>query len=76
MASSDDPAELAVGELYRDDENHEVWRIKEVETGTVLREGIASDHDYRWLLDVFNHGEEYADKQQALRDAARNSRRA
>ncbi len=63
----DQLAELCVGELYRDDDGNEVWRIKEVETGNVLREGIASDHDYRWLLDAFNRGEQYADEQQALR---------
>lgn len=63
-------ANLCVGELYRDDDGHEVWRIKEIETGHVLREGISSDHDYKWLLDAFNHGEEYADQQQARRDAA------
>jgi hypothetical protein len=68
-ATSED-ADLCVGELYRDGDGHEVWRIKEIETGKVLREGIASDRDYRWLLDVFNHGEEYAAEQQALRDAA------
>jgi hypothetical protein len=63
-------ADLCVGELYRDDNGHEMWRIKESETSHILREGISSDHDYKWLLDAFNHGEEYADQQQALRDAA------
>lgn len=67
--TSQQDAELCFGELYRDEDGHEVWRIKEVETGNVLREGIASDHDYRWLLDVFNRGEDYADEQQAARDA-------
>jgi hypothetical protein len=70
MAANDETAELAVSELYRDEHGHEVWRIKEVETGSVLRGGIASDRECRWLLDVFNNGEEYADEQQALRDAA------
>lgn len=68
--TNDQTAEFAVGELYRDDDGHEVWRIKEAETGNVLREDIASDRDYRWLLDVFNHGDRYADEQQALREAA------
>jgi hypothetical protein len=63
-------AELCVGELYRDGDGNEVWRIKEVETGKVLREGIASDSDYRWLLDCFNRGEVFADEQEALTDAA------
>ena len=63
-------ADLCVGELYRDSDGHEVWRIKEIETGNVLREGISSDRDYKWLLDAFNHGEEYADQQLAQRDAA------
>lgn len=63
-------AELCVGEPYRDDNGHEVWRIKEVVTGNILREGIASDRDYQWLLDAFNHGEQYADEQQAVRNGA------
>jgi hypothetical protein len=62
-------AELCVGELYRDANGHEVWRIKEIGSGQVLREGIASDRDYRWLLDAFNRGEDYADRQEALRDS-------
>jgi len=64
---TDQPADLAEGELYRDEDGHEVWRIKEIETGKVLHEGIASDHDYKWLLDCANRGEEYADEQEALR---------
>jgi hypothetical protein len=44
-----------------------MWRIKEIGTGKVLQEGIASDHDYKWLLDSYNRGEEYADEQEALR---------
>lgn len=60
------PAERCEGELYRDDSRHEVWRIKEIETGKVLQDGIASDHDYKWLLDSHNHGERYADEQEAL----------
>jgi hypothetical protein len=62
-------AELCVGELYRDPNGHEVWRIKEICSGQVLREGITSDRDYRWLLDAFNRGEDYADRQEALRDS-------
>ena len=61
------PAELCKGELYRDGNGNEVWRIKEAATGKVLQDGIASDHDYKWLLDSYNHGEEYADEQEALR---------
>lgn len=64
---SAEPAELCVGELYRDGSGNEVWRIKEIETGKVLQDGIASDHDYNWLLDSYNRGEEYADEQEALR---------
>ncbi|MGA9316254.1 MAG: hypothetical protein WBV77_16700 [Solirubrobacteraceae bacterium] len=63
--SEEQEAEIAVGEKYGD----ELWRIKEVETGNVLRDAITSEREYLWLLDTFNHGEEYADKQQALRDA-------
>jgi hypothetical protein len=61
---------LCVGELYRNADGHEVWRIKDIETGKVLRDGVASDQDYRWLLDSFNHGDDYADEQQAKRAAA------
>jgi hypothetical protein len=60
------PAELCEGEFYRDGSGNEVWRIKEIETGKVLQEGIASDHDYKWLLDSYNRGEEYADEQEEL----------
>lgn len=70
VTNSDQPAELCVGELDRDDAGNEVWRIKEAETGKVLREGIASDSDYRWLLACFNRGDDYADEREALRDAA------
>jgi hypothetical protein len=72
MSTTDEQqeAELCVGELYRDADGHEVWRIKEIETGKVLREGIASDRDYKWLLDCLNHGDDYADEQKAKRDAA------
>lgn len=38
------------GELYRDEAGHEVWRIRN-RTGHVVAEGIASDHDARWLAD-------------------------
>ncbi len=68
--TTEQDAELCVGELYRDEDGHEVWRIKEIETGKVLRDGIASDHDYRWLLDAINRGGDYADEQEAARDAA------
>jgi|HubBroStandDraft_3_1064219.scaffolds.fasta_scaffold937880_1 hypothetical protein len=67
---SAEPAELCEGELYRDGSGNEVWRIKEIGTGKVLQDGIASDRDYKWLLDSYNRGEGYADEQQALRDAA------
>jgi DNA-binding MarR family transcriptional regulator len=59
-------AEIAVGEKYGDG----LWRINEVETGNVLRDAITSEREYLWLLDTFNPGEEYADEQQARRDAA------
>jgi len=65
MTTEEQQAEIAVGEKYGD----ERWRIKEVETGTVLRDAITSEREYLWLLDTFNHGEEYADEQQARRDA-------
>lgn len=58
------------GELYRDENGHEVWRIKEIQTGNILRDGIASDNDYRWLLDALNHGDDYADEQQAARESS------
>lgn len=58
-------AEIAVGEKYGD----ELWRIKEVETGTVLRDAITSEREYLWLLDSFNHGDDYANERQARRDA-------
>ena len=67
---SDKPAALFVGELYRDDAGNELWRIKEDGTGNVIRDGIASDRNYRCLLDCMNHGDDYADEQEALRDAA------
>jgi DeoR-like helix-turn-helix domain len=59
-------AEIAVGEKY----GEKLWRVKEVETGNVLRDAITSEREYRWLLDAFNHGEDYANEQQAQRDAA------
>jgi DNA-binding transcriptional ArsR family regulator len=58
-------AEIAVGEKYGD----ELWRIKEVETGNVLRDAITSEREYLWLLDTLNHGDDYANEQQARRDA-------
>jgi hypothetical protein len=66
---SEETAELCVGELYRNEKGHEVWRIKEAETGRVLHDGIESDREYRWVLDAMNHGEQYADQQQARRDS-------
>ncbi len=30
----------------------------------MLHEGIASDHEYKWLLDCANRGEAYADEQE------------
>ncbi len=59
-------AEIAVGEKYGDD----LWRIKEVETDNVLRDAITSEREYLWLLDAFNHGDDYANEQQSRRDAA------
>ncbi|HTU78590.1 MAG TPA: hypothetical protein VMF09_07505 [Solirubrobacteraceae bacterium] len=59
-------AEIAVGEKYGD----ELWRIKEVETDNVLRDAITSEREYLWLLDAFNHGDDYANEQQAQRAAA------
>ncbi|HSZ68894.1 MAG TPA: hypothetical protein VK756_00895 [Solirubrobacteraceae bacterium] len=70
MTITEQEAERCAGELYRDEDGHEVWRIRDIETGKVLREGIAPDRDCRWLLDVLNYGEEYADAQQSARDAA------
>ena len=67
MATTEQRAELCVGELYRDDQDQEVWRIKEIGTGNILREGIASENDYEWLLDAFNHGEHYADAREGAR---------
>jgi hypothetical protein len=43
--TSEEIAELCVGELYRDADGHEVWRIKEAETGRVIQEGIAFSTD-------------------------------
>jgi hypothetical protein len=63
-AMTDEQRDRFVGELYRDADGHEVWRVKDVATGEVLREGIASDHDYRWLLDAANRGDEYAAAQE------------
>jgi len=67
MSANDTEAEQFVGELYHDDDGHEVWRIKDKDTGQVLREGIASDSEYRWLLDAFNHGDDHADAQERTR---------
>jgi len=37
-------------DLYRNDEGHEVWIIKDAD-GTVVSENVQSDHDARWLVD-------------------------
>jgi hypothetical protein len=66
MTTEEQEAEIAVGERY----GEQLWRIKEAETGNVLRDAITSEREYLWLLDVFNRGEEYADEQQARREAA------
>lgn len=66
MTTEEQQAEIAVGEKYGD----ELWRIKEVDTGNMLRDAITSEREYLWLLDTFNHGEAYADEQQARRGAA------
>ena len=36
------------GELRRDEEGHEVWRIRDRE-GNIVHDNIASDHDAAWL---------------------------
>jgi hypothetical protein len=66
MTTEEQQAEIAVGENYGEG----LWRIKEAETGNVLRDAITSEREYLWLLDTFNHGDEYANEQQARRDAA------
>ncbi len=53
MTTEGQEAEIAVGEQYGD----ALWRIKEVETGNVLRDAIDSEREYLWLLAVFNRGE-------------------
>lgn len=40
----------AHGELYRDEEGAEVWRIRAA-NGTVVAEGVASDDDARWIAE-------------------------
>jgi hypothetical protein len=71
---TDKTADRYTGELYRDDAGNEVWRIKEIATGEIARDGIASDGDYRWLLDCMNHDCDYADLQEARRDEAAGAR--
>ncbi|UGS26351.1 hypothetical protein K8F61_17250 [Microbacterium resistens] len=39
-----------LGELYRDENGHEVWRIRD-RKGNVQHEGVASDHDAAWLAE-------------------------
>lgn len=56
-------------ELYRDPaDGHEKWRIKEIDDGKVVHEGVESDRDAQWVLDTMNFGEDYADEQQATRE--------
>lgn len=40
-----------LGELYRDADGHEVWRIRSA-AGVVVAEGVASDHDAAWLAEA------------------------
>jgi hypothetical protein len=40
----------ALGELYRDEEGREVWRIRTPD-GSLYAEGVASDHDAQWLAE-------------------------
>jgi hypothetical protein len=70
-------AEAFEKELYRDPgDGHEKWRIRELGTGAVMRDGIESDHDAQWVLDVMNHGEGYADEQEDARRAQRDQAEA
>jgi hypothetical protein len=65
-------------ELYRNGEGHEVWRIyEERRDGSflILHEGVASDHDAAWLMDVARHGEDEADRLEGERSSARLPRR-
>lgn len=41
---------MRYGELYRNDNGNEVWRIKD-ENGNVIQENIASDYDAQWLAE-------------------------
>ena len=36
-------------DLYRNDEGHEVWIIREAD-GTIVAEDVESDHDAEWIL--------------------------
>lgn len=36
------------GELYRDDQGVEVWRIRDL-NGEVVQDGIGSDYDAAWI---------------------------
>lgn len=40
-----------LGELYRDADGIEVWRVRDT-AGRVVAEGIASDHDAAWIADT------------------------
>lgn len=40
-----------LGELYRDADGREVWRVRD-ESGQVIAEGVASDHDARFLAEA------------------------
>jgi hypothetical protein len=37
-----------LGELYRDETGHEVWRIRDL-AGNVAAEAVESDHDAAWI---------------------------
>lgn len=41
------------GDLYRNDEGHEVWRITDAE-GNVVAEDVASDFDAAWIAAQVN----------------------
>ena len=45
---------LAHGELYRDEDGHEVWRIRDTD-GNIYADGIASDFDAQWLAEQMVH---------------------
>ena len=41
---------MKYGELYRNDDGNEVWRIKD-KNDNVIQENIASDYDAQWLAE-------------------------